>query len=170
MSRPLTIADMKRISKETAHHFFDKDNMAHSNSIIESKTLDRNKFFITSEKSPNFGDVESERKYAVHEFEATTGKVLILSGTQAFETMNQAKEYMHSLRELTENQQNLIGTLKHLDYHHEADKVRIAWRTGNKHELKPDAFDKLTSLEKDNYNKGNDEAWMKPPKIKGMER
>lgn len=172
MAKTITIADMKRRSEETGHYFFSKDNMKHSNSIIESRTLHMGKFFITSEKDSDFGDIVYKRKYAVYEFDFDKGKVLEISRTRAFNTKEQASELLHSLRELTDDQKDVVNALNRVEYYSNADKVRVAWRTGNKAELDTQAFEKLSSDEKEKFNRGNEQVLIIPSKTKkpGIER
>jgi hypothetical protein len=166
--KQITMSDVKRISKETGHHFFNEKNMAHSNSRIESELV-KNKYFMTSEQTPAFSDgAQNPRKYAVHEFEAATGKTLPLSGTQAFGSKQQANEYMKSLRELTDIQKDAINTLKNADCTTDAERARIAWRTGKVFETNQAQFQTLLSdPEKQKiYNANTETLSIKPPRTK----
>jgi len=88
----LTIADVKRINAEKGQYYFTSDTMRFFKSRIESE-LYNNKYFITSEQSP-----EMERKYSIRKFDKDTGSISTVGEFQAYNSKQSAKEALKKVK------------------------------------------------------------------------
>lgn len=134
-TKPISMAEMKRISHEKGYHFFDKDTMEMFNTTIETKgNLHLNKYFITSTRM----EIDSPKEYKIREFDYKTGRTNTIENTH--HNLKAATEHMLSLRELSANQKEVIDILRKepLEMGITADKLKGAWIHGQAYELSND--------------------------------
>ncbi len=92
-----TIAEVRAANKAAGHHFFERSTMRFFDSAVES-ALYGGRFFVTSEKGPV---AESVRRYTVREA-FPDGKVSTSGAFQAYRTLEDAREALRRLFEITQ--------------------------------------------------------------------
>ena len=85
-----TIADVKRLNKETGHYFFSPDTMRFFESRIETSLLKGN-YFVTSELAPH----DTERKYTLREVDWNSGDINTIGDFYSHDSIDDAKKALN---------------------------------------------------------------------------